>query len=157
MYADNPQPLTYRSINPKLSDVYNLFKKWRESNLGVQTGEQMFAELERRVCTYNEAYREDGGNAVVQRFHKGGEGQDENVDQPLILAICTPLMARVHKHIQQAMELVYIDSSSSFEDFNNPVFVMSTSSAAGGLPLGIVVTSGETASVTVCVECFARF
>ena len=56
-------------------------------------------------------------------------------------------MARVHKHIQQAKEQVFIDSPSSFEDFNNPMFVISTSSAAGDLPLGIVVTSGESANI----------
>ena len=41
-------------------------------------------------------------------------------ERPLILAICTSLMAGVHKHIQQAKELIFIDSSS-FEDFNNPM------------------------------------
>ena len=56
-------------------------------------------------------------------------------------------MARVHEHIQQAKELAFIDSSSSFEDCNNPMFVISTSSAAGGLPLGIVITSGESANI----------
>ena len=40
-----------------------------------------------------------------------------------------------------------MDASSSFEDYNNPLFVMSTSSAAGGLPLGIVVTSAESNDV----------
>ncbi len=34
-----------------------------------------------------------------------------------------------------------------FEDLNNPMFLVSTSSAAGGLPLGIVVTSAESATV----------
>ncbi len=47
----------------------------------------------------------------------------------------------------QSKELVFIDASSSFEDFNNPMFVVYTSSAAGGLPLGIVVTSAENAIV----------
>ena len=56
----------------------------------------------------------------------------------MILAIC--------KHIQQAKELAFIDSSS-FEDFNNPMFVLSTSSSAGGLPLEIVITSGESAYI----------
>ena len=60
------------------------------------------------------------------------------MDQPLILALYTPLMSRVHEYIYQSKELVYVDASSSFEDYNNPVFVLSTSSAAGGLPLGIV-------------------
>ena len=59
----------------------------------------------------------------------------------------TPLMSRVlHKHIQQSGESVFIDSSSSFDDYNNPRFVVSTSSAAGGSPLGVVVTSDETSS-----------
>ena len=56
-------------------------------------------------------------------------------------------MSRVHQHIQQAGELVFIDSSSSFDDYNNPMFVISTSSAAGRLPLGVVVTSGESSSI----------
>lgn len=68
-------------------------------------------------------------------------------EQPLILAICTPLMSRVHQYIQQSKELVFIDASSSFDDFYNPLFVISTSSAAGGLPLGILATSAESADV----------
>ena len=56
-------------------------------------------------------------------------------------------MSRVHEYIYQSKELVFVDASSSFEDYNNPVFVLSTSSAAGGLPLGIVVTSAESAEV----------
>ena len=67
---------------------------------------------------YNDLHKENGGKAVVHRFCKDDKNGDE---QPLILAICTPLMARVHEHIQQAKELVFIDSSSSFEDFNNPM------------------------------------
>ena len=56
-------------------------------------------------------------------------------------------MCRVHEHICQSKELVFVDVSSSFEDFNNTLFVISTSSAAGGLPLGIIVTSAESADV----------
>ena len=48
-------------------------------------------------------------------------------------------MSRVHEH-------VYVDSTSSLDDFNNPMFVLSTSAAAGGLPLGVVITSGESTS-----------
>ena len=56
-------------------------------------------------------------------------------------------MSRVHRYIQQSGKLVFIDSSSSFDDYNNPMFVISTSSSAGGLPPGVVVTSGESSSV----------
>jgi hypothetical protein len=145
MFLDNPHLIADRNVNPKVSDVYNLFNKWRKTNLGERTGKQLFTDLEKRIHAYNDLHRESGGRAVVHRFCKDSDKHGD--EQPLILAICTPLMARVHKHIQQAKELVFIDSSSSFEDFNNPMFVISTSSAAGGLPLGIVITSGESANI----------
>ena len=49
--------------------------------------------------------------------------------------------------IHSTGELVFIDSSSSFDDYKNPMFVISTSSSAGGLPLGVIVTSGESSSI----------
>ena len=148
MYTD-PHVLADRHENPKVSDVFNLFNKWRKSNLGVRAGKELFTALEERVIAYNESNSEHGGKAVLQRFIKG-EKQDE---QPLILAVCTPLMSRVHENIQQSKELIFVDSSSSFDDFNNPMFVVSTSSAAGGLPLGVVVTSGESSSVVYQAMC----
>ena len=56
-------------------------------------------------------------------------------------------MARVHEHVTQAGELMFVDSSASLDDFNNPMFILSTSSAAGGLPLGVVITSGESSNI----------
>ena len=148
-YMDDPNLLADRNVNPKISDVYNLFNKWRKSNLGVRTGEHLFIELERRINVYNDAHKDSGGKAIVKRFCKSKKGPCDNEDdeQPLILAICTPLMSRVHQHVHQSKELVFVDASSSFEDYNNPLFVMSTSSAAGGLPLGIVITSAESTDV----------
>ena len=64
-----------------------------------------------------------------------------------MLAICTPLMARAHKLVRQAGELVYCDSTSSLDRYNCPTFVMSTCTSAGGVPLGVVITSGESEEV----------
>ena len=36
MYKDKPQLLADRNINPKISDVYNIFNKWRKDNIDVQ-------------------------------------------------------------------------------------------------------------------------
>ena len=140
---ENPHVLADRSINPKVSDVYNMFNKWRKCNLATRTGNDLFEELEKRVNIYNEEHKECGARALLKRFCKGKSG---SCDQPLILAICTPLMFRVHEHVVQAGELVYVDSTSSLDDFNNPMFVLSTSAAAGGLPLGVVITSGKSTS-----------
>ena len=83
---------------------------------------------------------------MVHRFCKDNDKLNGD-DQPLILAICTPLMARVHKHIQQAKEQVFIDSSSSFEDFNNPMFVNIYILSSRGSTTWNSVTSGESANI----------
>ena len=145
---DNPHVLADRSLNPKISDVYNLFNKWRKTNLGKRTGLDLFEQLEKCVAIYNEENKTKGGKALLKRYTSVKcKSKEDHKDQPLILAICTPLMARVHEHVMQSSELIFVDASSSFDDFNNPMFVLSTLSAAGGLPLGIVLTSGETANI----------
>ena len=59
-YKDT-QLLADRHINPKISDVYNLFNKWRKPNLGVRTGKQIFTELEHRASIYNDSNNHTGG------------------------------------------------------------------------------------------------
>ena len=98
MYTD-PHILADRHENPKVSDVFNLFNKWRKCNLGVKSGKELYTTLEGKLIAYNEANARFGGKAVLQRFTKG---ETKEVEQPLILAICTPLMARVHENIQQS-------------------------------------------------------
>ena len=134
------------SINPLPKDVYYLFKKWREETLGKESGEGMFIKLEGMVAKYNEDNAKDGGRAVIQRYESKKittwETRD-SAEQPLVLAVCTPLMARAHALVRQAGELVYCDSTASLDRYNSPTFVISTCTSAGGVPLGVVVTSGE--------------
>ena len=85
-----------------------MFNKWRKCNLGTRTGNDLLEELEKRVNIYIEEHKECGGRALLKRFCKGKSG---SCDQPLILAICTPLMSRVHEHVVQAGELVYVNDS----------------------------------------------
>ena len=66
--------------------------------------------------------------------------------QPLILAICSPIMARAHKCVCQASELVFMDATSSLDRFSCPTYILSTGSAAGAIPLGIFVVSDESVS-----------
>jgi len=42
---------------------------------------------------------------------------------------------------------VYCDSTSSLDRYNCPTFIMSTCTSAGGIPLGVVFTSGESEEV----------
>ena len=141
-----------RSINPLSKDIDYLFAKWRRERHGSTNGESMFEKLEEKVRVYNEENRQEGGQALVQRYVSTHEKETtwfSEGGQPLVLAICTPIMARAHQMLRQAGELVYVDSTSSLDRYNCPTFMISTCTPAGGLPLGVVITSGEDeASIT---------
>ena len=148
-----------RSLNPLYTDVYYLYRKWRVKNHGEANGKQMFHKLEEMVKAYNSNYGNEGGSAFLQQYERnivGDRGKlsnDCDNDTPLILAICTPLMTRAHTLLRQSGELVFCDSTASLDRYNCPTFIMSTSSSAGGIPLGVVITSGE--AETTLTEAFS--
>jgi len=130
-----------RATNPNVQDVSRLFKAWRFQQHGSEHGADMFNCLE-EVEVYNKAHS-DSGRAAIQRFtgsSSSGGGQ------PLILAICSPIMYRAHRYIRQSSELVFMDATSSLDRFSCPTYILSTGSAAGAVPLGVFVISNETTS-----------
>ena len=119
----------------------------------------MFEQLEKIVRIYNDEHEEAGGRAIIQRYEKQSENATwvgKKSDQPLVLLICTPLMARAHKLVRQAGELVYYDSTLSLDCYNCPAFIMSTCTSAGGVPLGVVITSGESEEVITKAMTFLK-
>ena len=86
-----------RSINPSVQDIYYLFKIWREEQYGKESGEEMFTKLEDIVGQYNKKYSCEGGHAFLQRYISNAS---TTTSQPLVLAVCTPLMARAHELIR---------------------------------------------------------
>ena len=146
--------LADRSLNPIYSDIYYTYKKWRMKQHGEPNGERMFEKLEEVVRVYNEQHNSKGGKAHLQKFERTTDTKSQNwdakagssTDTPLVLAICTPLMARAHTMLRQAGELVFCDSTASLDRYNCPTFIMSTASSGGAVPLGVVITSGESES-----------
>ena len=75
-------------------------------------------------------------------------------NKPPILAICTPLMARVHKQVCQAAEIVFYDATSSLDRYNTVLStcILSTTHASG-VSLAAVMVSDETEqTVTKAME-----
>jgi len=60
-----------------------------------------------------------------------------------VVAICSPLMKRVHQHVRQSSELVFADSSGCMDTSNYRVFMLMTNCSAGGLPLGMFITTSK--------------
>lgn len=65
------------------------------------------------------------------------------LDDKPVVALCTPVMQRIHKLCPNSGELVFIDSSGCLDKDNHRVFMLMTHSAGGGLPLGCFITSSE--------------
>ncbi|XP_071512007.1 uncharacterized protein [Diadema antillarum] len=59
------------------------------------------------------------------------------------VAICTPLMKRVHENIKNSGEMIFLDSSGNCDHHNSRIFVVLTHSSAGGLPLGMIIMTSE--------------
>jgi hypothetical protein len=157
--------LSDRSINPRLQDISRLYNKWRLSVYGTNNsnGRDLAELLTEEIHKYNSSNADSGGKASVQVFDRGGDSSaetetDSDTDiqpkktkrkkfskqcQPLIITACTPVMARVHRKIKQAGEMIFCDSTSCLEKYNCSLFILSTSSPAGGLPLGVAITSDE--------------
>ena len=150
-----------RAFNPNPQDVSRLYDEWRTKELGPKNGCEMFKKLDEMIENYNKS---SGGKIVMQKYAtemydekaevSESDVNDENepprkkrksVPSPLNVAICTPLMARVHENIPQAGEIAFIDSTSSLDRYNLSMFVISTSHSGGGLPLGVLITSDEKA------------
>jgi hypothetical protein len=83
--------------------------------------------LQQRVEKYNE---EHGEKSIASSFSEHG----------IVVAMCSPLMKRVHRALQQAGELVFVDSLSSGACH---VYMFMVNCEAGGLPLGIVVSTSD--------------
>ena len=121
MHEGNEQELERcradRSTNPMYKDVYYLFKKWRLKHHGKENGKEMLQKLEEIINDYNKNQGDEGGRAFLQCYEKGLSDKSESwdnrdTDKPLVLAICTPLMARAHEMVRQASEMVFCDSTA---------------------------------------------
>ncbi|KAL9978127.1 hypothetical protein ACROYT_G015612 [Oculina patagonica] len=130
-----------------LTDVNYMYGKWQLDRKGPPNGQSMFNTLAKTIEDYNNKNATKGGKCFLQTFE-----QSENSEQPLIVAICTPLMSRVHQ-LRQTGEMAFLDASGSLDRFNNPVYFMCTNHPAGALPLGVWITSGQSQYVTnQCLE-----
>ena len=110
---------------------YKIFKKF----YGATDGEEMLKSLQDYIKQYND--KEGSICAASQTLN----GKD------IIVAVCTPLMKRVHEKLKSAGEVNFVDSSGTMDRQNHRVFLVLCPSIAGGLPLGVIITSSEAEEV----------
>ena len=74
----------------------------------------------------------------------------EMLDNQWIVALCTPLMKRVHENWSMCSEMLYVDSTGNFDREQYRVFPLLVHGYAGALPVGIVVTATEKGESLSC-------
>ena len=80
---------------------------------------------------------------------------EELEDGDIAVAMCTPLMKRVHRLVPQAADVVVVDMGQPVDKHRHcRVIILATSSSAGGLPLGVIATTSD-ASFRRAVELYA--
>lgn len=110
---------------------YRLYYKLFRKAYNTTAGEETFKELQQTLDNYNK----EQGNVCAAIC--------KTPDNQLVIAICTPLMKRVHARIRESGESVFVDSSENCGR-NQHLFLLLTHSSVGALPLGVFITTSET-------------
>lgn len=118
------------SIVPSYSVVCHLYRAEFSREYGELSGEQMFADLAKFVDTYNDNVQ-------------GGCCHFGKIDDHYFVAVCTPLMARVHEKVPQTSEVLLVDASGGMDRQKHRVYMFVTPTVAGGLPVGAIVADCE--------------
>ncbi|KAK8728172.1 hypothetical protein OTU49_009151, partial [Cherax quadricarinatus] len=135
---DYPIALEDRGLCPDMNWCYRqyyLTSKEPQSNNAV-TSQHFY--LEEVLAKYN---RKCGKNCVlINVLHN-----DKN---NLVVALITPLMKRCHRELAQSGKCVSVDSVK-LDYLRCRVYILITHSEAGGLPLGVLITSSDCTSVVL--------
>jgi len=110
--------------------VYDSLKK-QEKHLLVDQEDEEFESLKNVESFYNVQHR-DTCLAV-----------DKSLSGDTVIAICNPLMKRVHEAWPNSKEMCYIDSSTCVSQHSYSLYTLYTNSPIGGLPLGMVLSSSN--------------
>lgn len=101
----------------------------------------MFKELEQTLDNYN---KEQGDICAAMC---------KTLDNQLVIAVCTPMMKRVHARLRESGQMVFVDSSGNCGRLNQYLVLLLTYSSAGGLPLGVFITTSETQeTISVAIQ-----
>ena len=113
----------------------------------------MFEQLLEKVQRYNKEHEKEGGQVFLQPYEAAAamkldesKPKPRKIDaMPFLLALVTPLLARIHKMVTQSAKLVFCDSTASLDNLNTAVFILSCGTSVGALPLAAVMTFSEDA------------
>ena len=124
--------LADRGICPRRRDFNMLYTEFNRKKYGGSDSEAMLKIFKDRIIDAKETHPD-----IKVSYSK------YTIDSPLLVAIVTPLMQRIHQYVSESGELVFIDSSSNMDEYHLQIFLLVTQSVISALRLGILITSDE--------------
>ncbi|XP_071947221.1 uncharacterized protein [Antedon mediterranea] len=123
-----------RSQSPDTQWCYRFYNKTFQHHYVKPDCESILVDLKRNI----EVYNTEEVICTMEEEVSGGN---------ICVALCTTLMKRVHRCYQPSGELVFLDSLGGMNHHGCRVYVMLAHSSAGGVPLGVLVTTSEAEDV----------
>ncbi|CAG9813941.1 unnamed protein product [Phaedon cochleariae] len=128
MRCDYDDILADRSTFPDYSYCYHLYKRtFNEKYVPMEVSHEF---LEKKVEKFNE------DNKVKSAGIKF-------IDDDYVICLCPPLMQRVHETVEEASEIVFMDSTGTTGGDSNRVYVLLTAKSYVSLPLAILIMTSE--------------
>lgn len=119
--------LADRRVNPSLDSVVSLRARWMVQNHGsfdnmsvLEAMKRLKSKMPQHLIDVSET---SGGYVAV---------------------LVTDFMYRIHKEMKSASEVVFVDTTSHVDKTNCSLTILVCSSAAGGLPLGVILSTTQT-------------
>lgn len=119
-----------RAICPDIQWVFHQYYFVFKKEYGSANGDEMLTKLRCFVNDYNASMKE---NCAQMRLFDDGN---------FVVCLVSPLMKRVLL-ARQSSEVLFVDSTSNVDRFGCRVFLLMVNSCAGGLPIGVLITSSE--------------
>ena len=120
-YTDPYAKQSLLTLNPLFFILFcRLYQKLFKKAYGAPSGDEMIRDMAARLEHYNEEQGQECAKMTVT---------EEN---QLVIAICTPVMKRIHEKIRQSGEMVFIDSTGNCDRQNHRIFLLLTHRKGAG-------------------------
>ncbi|XP_030765420.1 uncharacterized protein LOC115889529 isoform X2 [Sitophilus oryzae] len=120
------------ALCPNLQWVFNKYYTTFNKEYGASDGIEMIKSLQHFIEVYNLKCKDE----CAKLFYN-------ETDNEVIIAICTPLMKRVHENLKSSSEMMFVDASGSMDRHCSRIFTFLSPSLAGALPLGLLILFSE--------------
>ncbi|XP_065205027.1 uncharacterized protein LOC135834951 [Planococcus citri] len=123
-----------RAICPDQRWVYYFYQKFLKQKSGPTPTEQMLATVKNSIDEFNSSYAE-----TVCHFKQID-------DSNFVAVILTPLMRRA-SYLDNSGETLFLNYEPDVSRYSLHVYLLFTACCAGGIPIGVIITSDNSESV----------